>query len=75
MRTNSDIKKRISGGSACGVALGAILVALGGCESRVVSAKGIGSERYDTQPTFEEEYAPPWQNSGQDKRDKIDEPL
>ncbi|MCK4873978.1 MAG: hypothetical protein KAS72_14750 [Phycisphaerales bacterium] len=27
-----------------------------GCETRVISASGIGSERYDIQPTFEEEY-------------------
>ncbi len=31
---------------------------LTGCESRIISAKGIGSERYDTQPTFEEQYSP-----------------
>ncbi|HEB60597.1 MAG TPA: hypothetical protein ENJ06_02125 [Phycisphaeraceae bacterium] len=29
---------------------------LTGCETRVISAKGIGSERYKTQPSFEEEY-------------------
>jgi hypothetical protein len=31
---------------------------LAGCESRVISAKGIGSERYETQPTFEQQYSP-----------------
>jgi hypothetical protein len=58
------------------LAAAALLLAAGlGCESRVVSAKGIGSERYDTQPTFEEQYAPPWENGEYEKRDKIDEPL
>jgi predicted small secreted protein len=31
-------------------------VVLTGCETRVIEAKGIGSEQYDTQETFEEQY-------------------
>lgn len=34
-------------------AMSAVLM---GCETRVIEAKGIGSEQYDTQETFEEQY-------------------
>ncbi|MFG0252302.1 MAG: hypothetical protein ACF8NJ_05445 [Phycisphaerales bacterium JB038] len=68
MSRKTDVNSGNPGRVGLPLLLGGLLL-LAGCETRVISAKGIGSERYDTQPTFEQQYSP-WLYEAREKEEE-----